>query len=105
VSGNGLAEEISILRHEADGAAKGLQRPLANGAAVDKNFSFGGFPEACDERGERGFAAAGGSDDGKRGARGNFQADVAEHWMSAAAVGTCGSGGAIAGDVRRETES
>ena len=78
VAADGFAEEIGVLRNVADGAAQIFERPFADGVAVDEELAVGSFPEARDERGERGFAAAGGADDGERGAGGNFQIDVAQ---------------------------
>ena len=46
------------------------------------------FPEAGDQRGQRGLAAAGGPDDGERGAGGNVQVDVVQAPVSAAAIRT-----------------
>ena len=54
------------MRDVADGAAKIFERPLADGVAVDQELAVGGFPEAGDQRGERGFAAAGWADDRER---------------------------------------
>src|SRR5579885_2955603 len=66
IAPDGFAEQISILRHEANIAPQGLERPLANGAAVDQDLILGRFPKTCDECRERGLAAARGADDGKR---------------------------------------
>src|SRR6266478_5764328 len=98
VAADGFAEEVGVLRDVANGAAQGIERPFANGAAVNQDFTLGSFPEARDQGGESGFAAAGGADDGERGARRNFQADVAENGMRIVSVGFGGGPGAVPGD-------
>src|SRR6266849_6661720 len=104
VAADRFAEEVGVLRDVADGAAQGVERPFADGAAIDEEFVFGSFPEARDERGERGLAAAGGADDGERGAGGNFQVDVAKDGTCAVAIGLGGRSGAVARDVGGEGE-
>src|SRR5713226_2254310 len=105
VAADGFAKEVGVLRDVADGAAQGVDGPFADGAAVDEDFAFWGFPEAGDEGGEGGLAAAGGADDSERGACRNFQADVAKNGMRPTAVGAVALGGAIAGNVSGEGES
>src|SRR6266446_1355599 len=102
VAADGFAEEVGVLRDVANGAAQGIERPFANGAAVNQDFTLGSFPEARDQGGESGFAAAGGADDGECRACGNSQTDVAEDRMPAVAVRF--AGGAVAGDGGREGE-
>src|SRR5260370_21781480 len=65
VAADCFAEEIGVLRDVADRATQRIERPFANGAAVDEEFAFGSFPEAGDQRGEGSLATAGGADDGE----------------------------------------
>src|SRR6266571_7051581 len=57
-----FAEEISVLRHEPNGAAQGGQRPFLNGATVDQQGAAGRFPEPGDQRRQRALAASGRAD-------------------------------------------
>ena len=45
----GLAEEEGLLRDEADVAAQGLQRVIAQLAAVEEHLAFGSVVEPGDE--------------------------------------------------------
>ena len=65
---------------------KGVEGPFANGAAVDEHGAFGSFPEASDESGESGFAAAGGADDGERRTGGNTQIDIVQNAVGGGAI-------------------
>jgi len=68
-----FAEQVGVLRHEADGLAQRDEGPLAYGTPVDQDTVIGSFPEACNESGERGLAATRGADDSERRAGGDFQ--------------------------------
>src|ERR1700748_458386 len=81
VAADGFAEEIGVLRDIADGTAEIFERPFAGGVAVDEELAVRGFPETGDKRSERGFAAAGGADDGEGRAGGDFQAYGAKDGM------------------------
>src|SRR5712692_4439252 len=87
VAADGFAEQVGVLRDEADGLAQGGERPFADRAPIDQDRVVRRFPEARDEGGKRGLAAARGADDGERRAGGDFQIDVVEYRMRAAAVG------------------
>src|SRR5260370_4203426 len=65
VAADGLAEQIRVLRHEADGLAQGGERPLAYRTPVNQDRIIRRFPETCNERGESGLAAARGADNGE----------------------------------------
>ena len=65
VFAHGFAEQIGILRHEADRAAQLGKRPIADGASVDQQRAWRRLPEARHQRRERALAAAGGADDGQ----------------------------------------
>src|ERR1700687_1515983 len=90
VAADGLAEQVGVLRHEADGLAQRDERPLAYRTPVDQHRVIGRFPETCNESGERGLAATRGADDSERRACGDFQIYVAEHRMRTAAIGLRG---------------
>ena len=79
VFANGLAEEESLLRNHADIAAQNRQRIIAHRPAIDQQRAFGRFIEARNQIDERGFAAAGGANDGQARARGNVQRNIAQH--------------------------
>src|SRR5258708_6795779 len=87
VAADSLTEQVSVLRNETDRLAQRGERPFADGTAVDQDAVIGGFPEAGDESGERGLAAAGRADDGESRASGNFEMNVAKHRMGTAAIG------------------
>src|SRR5437016_2252424 len=72
VAADGFTEQISVLRHETDRLPQRGERPIADGTAVDQDAIIGSFPEARNESGERGFAAARGADNGERRAGGNL---------------------------------
>ncbi len=76
VFADGVAEEKSLLRNEADLAAQGIERELADGAAVDEDGAGRGVVDARDQVDERRFAGAGGADDGQAGAGRDAQVDV-----------------------------
>jgi hypothetical protein len=76
VLADGLAEKERVLRHVADGAAQFFQRIFADGAAVDEKRFRRGVPQARNQSRERGFAAPGWANDGKRRTGGNFEIDV-----------------------------
>src|SRR5690242_1739215 len=44
VFAQGLAEEIGVLRHKADGATQAYQRPFLNRAAIDQQAAARRFP-------------------------------------------------------------
>jgi hypothetical protein len=90
VAADGFAEEIGVLGNVANGAAECVQRPSTDGAAIDEEFAFRSFPEARDEGGEGGFAAASGADNGERGAGRDFQINVAQDGMRPVATIGCG---------------
>ena len=76
VFADGVAEEECLLGNEADMAAQGVERELADGVAVDKNGPGRGVVNARDQADERGLSRAGGAHDGEAGAGGNAQVDV-----------------------------
>src|SRR5207244_12063451 len=71
---------------ETDGLAERGERPFADGTAVDQDAVIRSFPEARDESSESGLSAAGGANNGERGAGGNCQIDVAKDGMLIPAV-------------------
>src|SRR5438552_4215278 len=95
IAANGFAKQVSVLRNETDGLAERGERPFADGTAVDQDAVIRSFAEARDESSESGLSAAGGANNGERGAGGNFQIDVAKDGMLITAVrfgGTIRSG-------------
>ena len=78
VFANGCAEQKGLLGDEADVAAQGFERILADGASVDQHRSGRGVEDARDEDDQGGFAGAGGADDGQAAARGNLQIDIVQ---------------------------
>ena len=78
VLADGVGEEEGLLRDEADVVAESATREVADGLTVDEDGSGSGVVEARDQADERGFAGAGGADDGEAGASGDAQVDVVE---------------------------
>ena len=76
VFADGVAEKECFLRNEADVAAQGVERELADGAAVDEDGAGLGVVDARDQVDQRRFAGAGGPDDGEAGAGRDAQVDV-----------------------------
>src|SRR5712692_3458443 len=102
VAADGLTEQVSVLRHEADGLAQRGERPLAYRTPVDQDRVIRRFPKTRDESGERGLSAARGADDGERRAGGDLQMNVAKHRMRTAAIGLGGavrSGSGMSGGI------
>src|SRR5437667_4060761 len=66
IPANRFAEQISVLRHVPDGAAKRFQGPMLNGVAVNQHGSFPRLPEPGNQSGKRRFPAAGGPDHSKQ---------------------------------------
>src|ERR1017187_7491199 len=60
-----LAEQERLLRHHADVAAKRGERVVAYGTGVNQERTFRRFIEARQQIDQRGFAGAGGADDGQ----------------------------------------
>src|SRR5450759_2779022 len=79
VFADGVAEEECFLGNEADVAAQGVERELADGAAVDEDGAGRGVVDAWAEVDERRFTGAGGADDSEAGAGGDAQVDVLEN--------------------------
>jgi hypothetical protein len=57
-------------------SAQGVERELADGAAVDEDGAGRGVVDARNKVDKRRLAGAGGADDGQTGAGGNAQVDV-----------------------------
>src|SRR6185369_9461838 len=92
VLANGVAEQKSLLRDEADILADGLDRIFADGASVDQNHSWIGVVDSRDERNERGFARASRSNDGQRGSGGNAKIYALQYWHAGCALVVDSSG-------------
>ena len=73
-----FAEEKRILRHVSNGPAQCLERILADGATVDQHGSGRSFPQARNQRSERGFSASRGADDGQGRTGRDTQIDVVQ---------------------------
>src|SRR2546429_9980254 len=97
IPANRFAEQISVLRHVPDGAAKRFQGPMLNGVAVNQHGSFPRLPEPGNQSGKRRFPAAGGPDHSKRGSSRDFQVDVGKNRVRTAAVRFAGARGSIGG--------
>src|SRR5260370_29332612 len=67
VAADCFAEEIGVLRDVADRATQRIERPFANGAAVDEEFAFGSFPEAGGQRRGGRACTSGGGGEGRGG--------------------------------------
>src|SRR6266705_2104546 len=100
IPANRFAEQISVLRHVADGAAKRFQGPTLNGLAVNQHGSFRRLPEPRNQSGKRRFPAAGGPDDRKGGSSRDFQVDVGKNRMRTATVRFAGTVGSIGAGKR-----
>ena len=86
VRGDGAAEEVGLLGHEADGGGERVGVEVAHVDAADEHPAVGGVEEAGDEVDQGGLARAGAADDGRRRAGRDREVDVAEHGVLGAGV-------------------
>ena len=79
VFADGRAEKEGLLGNHADVAPEHGQGIVAHRPAVDQQRALGRFVEPGDQVDQRGFARAGGADDGQAGAGGNVERDAAQN--------------------------